>query len=736
MKVLALSDWRIQSLAMIEQIIQKEQPDLLLYAGDDLERVLGPKNHLYFKTLNNFIEVKLDSLEDSLSSNKFAEIIKSQQVVNTIEQLDSGFFDRIEIPYVYVNGNDDFIIQEKGEFYLKLFSHLWIKKEQYSIYENQNSQVDLIASDKLRKLNREDILEELDDLPSLDELKSSNYSFPFSHTFQDGVYIKISPINNFQSVKIKEESLSIHGNFCTPGRESQIKNPPDNYADLYLSHLPPVGILDLARRFGINHVGSKELLQAVEKHNPKFVISGHSHIWGGLAEKINNTIVLNVSSQDNTQYQNEGNYAIINTEDWSYNINRFHSREFGALQLNKIRGFSTIKLRLKEIDRFYLPTHLKRDKEKFLQFFALFEKIGIKIYSDSLYVQFSTPKEITTSMSKFLTEELLVDIPKYFEKKRLAEGLMKKLYEEMTFEEAYKLLEELEDLEIDTSRIKARIKSLKEQKSQVVKSITFNPKEFYFVDVETGNSRGFIPGKLWLIGIGNGMTKKISQFRYPKEADQFFNYLEENNIRTLVSWSTYDHKVLKPIFEKRKIPMEYLDACQRTANALTWYNYNVHEVYNELFPEKRTPSDIISGGIAGLYADHLILDSKKCPYCSEKKNSIIKQIMERNKLDIVQLIEICSMLYKEQIYECPYCDFKTKHRRSLYGHLKNKVCRKEKVISSDYVPKYTKAELDNLAHFNEERLFICDCGKQYLSASKRYILAHINSCSEFKYKEK
>jgi len=68
----------------------------------------------------------------------------------------------------------------------------------------------------------------------------------------------------------------------------------------------------------------------------------------------------------------------------------------------------------------------------------------------------------------------------------------------------------------------------------------------------------------------------------------------------------------------------------------------LHELYNALFPEKAT-DDLIPGRIAGVYADHLILNGDHiCPYCP--KDVIMKEIMKRNQIDILQMIEICSQI--------------------------------------------------------------------------------------------
>ena len=185
--------------------------------------------------------------------------------------------------------------------------------------------------------------------------------------------------------------------------------------------------------------------------------------------------------------------------------------------------------------------------------------------------------------------------------------------------------------------------------------------------------------------------------------------------------------------------MSYYDACQRTANCLSWHTYSLHDLYNAFFPDNNTPPELIPGRIAGLYADHLFFDKTTCPHCSKKKEEIIKEIIKRNKLDVLQMIEICELLYKEEIYECPDCGFKTKYKDSLTRHLENKTCKKEEHKDKKKNPpliSINKEDVDNLAHFNEYGVFICDCGKSYLPGSRRYILEHIQYCPKFIFKLK
>jgi len=68
MKILTFSDWRVQSLPILKEIIKKECPELILYAGDDLHRFLGfDKRYLKIKeksikNIGNFINPRKNNI--------------------------------------------------------------------------------------------------------------------------------------------------------------------------------------------------------------------------------------------------------------------------------------------------------------------------------------------------------------------------------------------------------------------------------------------------------------------------------------------------------------------------------------------------------------------------------------------------------------------------------------------------------------------------------------------------
>ena len=100
---------------------------------------------------------------------------------------------------------------------------------------------------------------------------------------------------------------------------------------------------------------------------------------------------------------------------------------------------------------------------------------------------------------------------------------------------------------------------------------------------------------------------------------------------------------MRPIFEKSNISIRFIDACQRTSNSVIWHNYSLHDFYDSLFQNKNGP-ELIPGHIAGVYADHLFFDDKICEYCPPKEE-LIEKIKERNRIDLIQMKEICEYLW-------------------------------------------------------------------------------------------
>ena len=126
MRLLAFSDWRVQSKEMIEKIIQDENPDCVIYAGDDLDKVLRLQSGLYLKSENFFFKVNQKFIEENspfkISKKHVSEFYKSFQEHETpkLTGIEIG-----ERPFYFVNGNDDNLIEHNGEFLIE---------KTYSIY--------------------------------------------------------------------------------------------------------------------------------------------------------------------------------------------------------------------------------------------------------------------------------------------------------------------------------------------------------------------------------------------------------------------------------------------------------------------------------------------------------------------------------------------------------------------------------------------------------------------------
>ncbi len=576
MKILAISDWRIQPLEMITDIVTDHKPDMILYAGDDLNRFVRLDKSLLLKTPSNLLKLNYPDLKPVLDKQNKLFTHNFKKNIQEIDFQSNDILQKLRIPFYYVNGNDDFVLHTDSTYYTRIHNeYIFINGKHYIITETPKRKI------TIKKINNLSFFFSKETEPNPNEdLKTDVTS-----TIGRGIYTPINPSFGKFTIQKKSEKITIFGCECEFGLTNKIKNKPTEYADIYLSHLPPLGTLDLSVRFGIDHIGSKQLLETIKKYHPKLVICGHSHIWGGISEKIGDTLVINVSSQDRDP--SYGNYALIDTNDWSVEMRTVEEKT-----MRTIRGMSTIRSKLKE-KRWDVTINKNRE-----------------------------------SMSVNINEAL----------RNLSPWKLRCL---RSPEELYETMEKIESLGVDAKRIKERIESLKWKKPKIIRGITINPDKHAFVDVETGLVNGPIPGKLWLIGLWYG--GELRQFLFPEEKKEFQEYLKQNQITSLVSWTRYDRNALYPILERTNMAIKFIDACQRTSNCVIWYSYRLHELYGALFPKKNI-IELIPGHIAGLYADHLIISNKSCRYCPPKEE-IIQGIKERNKIDLLQMIDICKLLW-------------------------------------------------------------------------------------------
>lgn len=572
MRILAFSDWRVQPLDMMMTVVEAHKPDAILYAGDDIDRFVTLNRSLLFKTSNSLLELSYPNIEPIFSEDSKHLSPHLKKMLKGVSLPNNNILQRLELPFYYVNGNDDFLLFVNNTYYTRIHSgRFFVDGGHYKIAEDKKGEINA------REIN-----------PFFSSLlyeggPDEEYYVSDPSVLDSGIYAPINP--SFGQFTIGKErgktAVTGYGVQCEFGLQSKIKNKPSRHADIFLSHLPPLGVLDLSVRFGIDHIGSKELLNAIKKYQPRLVICGHSHIWGGFSRKIGDTVIINVSSQDRDP--SYGNYALINTEDWSVELKTVEKKT-----IRNIRGMNTVRSKVKR-----------------------------KMRESTV----SKHKETSNALNEII--------------KRLNPWRLKA---SKNFSET---LEKIDSLGVDTTTLKERIESINWDTPRIKRRISFNPERHSFVDVETGLAQGLEPGKLWLVGLWH--AGEVKQFVIPDHKRALLKYLRENRITSLVSWTRYDSKALRPLLEKAGIEISFIDACQRASNCCAWYTYRLHELYNALFGDTLS-DDLIPGHIAGLYADHLIISNKRCPHCPPKKE-MEEQIKKRNWVDILQMIEICKKLW-------------------------------------------------------------------------------------------
>jgi len=236
MRILAFSDWRVQPLDMMMTVVEAHKPDAILYAGDDIDRFVTLNRSLLLKTSNSLLELSYPNIEPILSEHSKHLSPQLKKMLKGVSLPNNNILQKLELPSYYVNGNDDFLLFVNNIYYTRIHSGRFFVDGR--LYE--------IAEDKKGEINAREINPFSSSL-SYERGPNEEYYVSDPSVLDSGIYALINPsFGQFTIRKVREKvTVTVYGVECEFGLQSKIKNKFTRYADIFLSHLPPLGVLDL-----------------------------------------------------------------------------------------------------------------------------------------------------------------------------------------------------------------------------------------------------------------------------------------------------------------------------------------------------------------------------------------------------------------------------------------------------------------------------------------------------------
>ena len=356
MRILAFSDWRVQSIDVLFKIITKiKNVDVIVYAGDDLNRfdkhlfIENIKKELqkYTKCKKSFIFkvdettfcYKFSRYPDTTSEDKLKELANSE-INGQNCKIPLEIFKTIAGSTYELGTGQTEAVKYKLKVGIESGRLIDIDGKNIIVFTIDN-QTNIIPVIDFPNIFQE--LSKMKDVPILGVIGNDD---------TEKCRSALNGINVFnlheKPIKVGEQCfIGIHGDICddiafdwrsNPSSMNNEKGPKKNKmlnrclghvvmnesdakthlerqilecdnSPIIVSHTPPHGVLDISMRYGIGHIGSVELRNFIKSHRIPLVICGHVHGYGGYTRNIGKTTVVNVSSHD--KVGSEGNIAII-----------------------------------------------------------------------------------------------------------------------------------------------------------------------------------------------------------------------------------------------------------------------------------------------------------------------------------------------------------------------------------------------------------------------------------------
>src|SRR4030067_51520 len=228
MKILAFSDWRTPPREILLSIMDEYKPDAIVYAGDDIYRFIPSSTPILFKTGKHIIE---------LSYPEFSPIEKSKRRVFTpavssfLEKLAAWnpFFMDHFIPFHYVNGNDDPLLNHSGRLFTRLHGAKF-KFDNKTFYLNETS-TGRICFSRYPPFAVEITRRCLNLLPR-EEMPHKNIAELDDYSTW-GLYAPIQPSFGHFDIVTGKERISAFGFQCEYGSDVDVTNFPLHVAHIF-----------------------------------------------------------------------------------------------------------------------------------------------------------------------------------------------------------------------------------------------------------------------------------------------------------------------------------------------------------------------------------------------------------------------------------------------------------------------------------------------------------------------
>ncbi len=271
LRIVAFSDYGVQDLSFLVKFIEKlrPQPNLILYAGDDLDR--------FYPEGENFLEQLA-----SLSTHGLCA----------------------------VRGNDGGPNESSPGRWVQLLFKEIVKP---SALENQPPKFRPDAK-KLRAAIRGRNVYNVHVQPLVigPYAVIGSEGSPHDHQFLDLGGLTYSEANIARHLRRVAEAVN-------------------SKPLIVLSHCPPRNVLDRAIRHGERHIGSTALRKFIaQRKNVPLVVCGHVHSCGAQTQKLNRCTIVNAASHD--RFGDPGRIAVLELQaGWVRAVNWHYLRELGSV---------------------------------------------------------------------------------------------------------------------------------------------------------------------------------------------------------------------------------------------------------------------------------------------------------------------------------------------------------------------------------------------------------------------